>query len=209
MEYTFVERNDMDGTGEHKMIPTPVHCSQISYKDFLKECANMGFREAEIDGVLKCVADRLMMFMEIGHSVKLNPLGTFRPKLGMKKGHPTLTADDMQERHNTEHVEIKSLNFIASQDFIKDFKHKTELEYCGKDKNLRRITTSREERLQMALDFLDSHQEMRVIDYLRITGMAKTSACKELREFCADPESGLTKIGNANQLRYVKREQND
>ena len=51
MEYTFIEKNDLNGNGETKMCPAPVACPQISYKEFLEECKRtMRMSEAEVDG---------------------------------------------------------------------------------------------------------------------------------------------------------------
>lgn len=207
MEYTFIEKNDLNGSGETKMCPAPVACPQISYKEFLEECKRtMRMSEAEVDGALRAVADRLIFYMDMGHSVKLDPLGTFTPKLAMKKGVSTPSKDDIKKRHNTENVVLKSPHFHASAEWMEDLKERAHLKYCGEDRNLRVIKTTAEERLNKALEFLETHQEMRVIDYMRMTKLAKTTACRELRSFCIGPDAKLDRIGNANQLRYIKRE---
>ena len=46
---------------------------------------------------------------------------------------------------------------------------------------------------------------MRLPDYVRLTGLSKTTASLELRRFRSDPESGIVDVGSSNQLRYVKR----
>lgn len=208
MEYTFVEINDMTGSGETKMSPTPVHSPQIAYKDFLKECARgTGIDAGIFNSVLSRVADRMIFYTEMGHSVKIDPLGTFRAKLAMKEGFSAPTKEDLKTRHNTENVEIKSMNFIASKEFVNEFRERTRLVYCGSDHELREITTTPEERLQMALDFLDTHYELRLIDYRRLTGLARSTASRELIKFSTGPDAKLERWGSSNQLRYHKREE--
>lgn len=208
MEYTFREWNDLNGTGKRVMVPEPTFCNQISYKDFLKECAmpGSGFTEADIDGAVRCIVSRLNFYFDIGHSVKIDGLGTFRVKLGMKKGGKVLSAEDLDgHRHPTEKVEIDSIQFRADAEWVKSLKRHCQLIYGGKDKHRHEVTTTQEERLQMALDYLGTHHEMRLPDYMMLTGLTKTVASLELRRFRRDPRSGIMGIGNRNQLRYVLR----
>lgn len=113
MEYSFRERNDLNGTGKRLMVPEPTFCDQISYRDFLKECAasGSGFTEADIDGAVRRIVSRLGFYMELGHSVKIDALGIFRLKLGLKKGEEVLTLNDLRRRHPTEKVEVDGILF--------------------------------------------------------------------------------------------------
>jgi hypothetical protein len=45
---------------------------------------------------------------------------------------------------------------------------------------------------------------MKVADYMRLTGMSKTMAAKELRRFRQDPASGITVRGHGTHIIYVK-----
>ena len=207
MEYSFREIPDFEGTGERRMVPEPTFCSQISYKEFLKECAESGsgFTEADIDGAVRRIVNRLNFYLDMGHSVKIDGLGTFRVKLGMKKGEEVPVIKDLKHRHPTEKVEIDSIQFRADPEWIGLLKRRCQLEYSGMDKVRFAVKTTPQQRLQMALDYLDTHYEMRLPDYIRLTGLSKTTASLELRRFRQDPNSGIMGIGHRNQLRYVKR----
>lgn len=207
MEYSFREMPDLHGTGKRLMVPEPTFCSQISYKEFLEECADSGsgFTEANIDGAVRRIVNRLNFYLDIGHSVKIDGLGTFRVKLSMKKGEEVPDLKDLKKRHPTEKVEIDSIQFRADPEWIGLLKRRCQLEYSGMDKRHYQVKTTREERLQMALDYLETHHEMRLPDYIRLTGLSKTTASLELRRFRQDPTSGIRGIGSRNQLRYVKR----
>lgn len=207
MEYSFREMPDLHSTGKRLMVPEPTFCSQISYKDFLKECASSGsgFTEADIDGAVRRIVNRLNFYLDMGHSVKIDGLGTFRVKLSMKKGEDVPDIKELKHRHPTEKVEIDSIQFRADPEWIGLLKRRCQLEYSGMDKRNNRVKTTPEQRLQMALDYLETHHEMRLSDYVRLTGLAKTTASVELQHFRRDPNSGIMGIGNRNQLRYVKR----
>jgi predicted histone-like DNA-binding protein len=208
MEYSFKEMPDLHGKGKRLMVPEPTFCNQISYKDFLKECASSGsgFTEADIDGAVRRIVNRLNFYLDMGHSVKIDGMGTFRVKLGMKKGEEVLSVDELKgQRHPTEKVEIEGIQFRADTEWLAKLKGKCELTYSGMDRHRRKVMTTPEERLRMALDYLDTHHEMRLPEYMRLTGLSKTTASLELRRFRHDPNSGIMGIGNRNQLRYVRK----
>ena len=66
---------------------------------------------------------------------------------------------------------------------------------------------TKEERLQLALDFLNdpAHPFMRLDDYATLTGLSKTVASKELVEFRENAETGITTTGRGTSKVYVKR----
>lgn len=207
MEYSFKQITDLNGTGKTLMVPEPTFCNQISYKMFLKECASLGsgFTEADIDGAVRRIVNRLNFYFSIGHSVKIDGMGTFRVKLGMKKGVKVPDIKELKHRHPTEKVEIDSIQFRADSEWIGMLKRQCELEYCGMDKRRFAVKTTAAERLRMAQEYLETHHEMRLTDYMLLTGLAKTTASIELRRFRNNPRTGIMGIGVRNQLRYVKR----
>jgi hypothetical protein len=62
-----------------------------------------------------------------------------------------------------------------------------------------------EERIEKARDFLKKNMFMRVPDYVRLTGLSRTTATQELRKLALDPLSGITSRGQRSQKIYVLR----
>jgi hypothetical protein len=62
-----------------------------------------------------------------------------------------------------------------------------------------------DERIQKARDFLQKNMFMRVPDYVRLTGLSRTTAAQELRKLALDPSSGITSRGQRSQKYYVLR----
>jgi hypothetical protein len=60
-----------------------------------------------------------------------------------------------------------------------------------------------DERIQKARDFLQKNMFMRVPDYVRLTGLSRTTAAQELRKLALDPSSGITSRGQRSQKYYV------
>ena len=83
-KYIKKEIPDLNGTGQtqayYKMKLTP-----MSYDAFVKQCAREGHTdESLILGVLSLVSEKLALCMAEGYSVKLDGIGTFNAKIGVR-----------------------------------------------------------------------------------------------------------------------------
>ena len=63
---------------------------------------------------------------------------------------------------------------------------------------------TQEERLKQALQYLDEHGAMRVVEYMELTGLSRTKATLELKEFRQDASTGITFLGRGSTKVYVK-----
>ena len=63
---------------------------------------------------------------------------------------------------------------------------------------------SKEERLKLALQYLEKNGAMRVADYMELTGLSRTKATLELKEFRQDTSTGITFVGRRSTIVYVK-----
>ena len=75
----------------------------------------------------------------------------------------------------------------------------------GGTQRIRKQKYTREERLQLALDYLDKHGVMRVANYKALTGLSRTAATLELQQFRDDPDTGITYTGNGTHIVYIRR----
>ena len=56
----------------------------------------------------------------------------------------------------------------------------------------------------MALQFLEENGAMRVAQYVELTGISRTKATLELKEFSEDVSSGITTLGRGSAKVYIK-----
>jgi hypothetical protein len=70
---------------------------------------------------------------------------------------------------------------------------------------IRKSKLTLEERIQKAREFLETNMFMRVPDYVRLTGLSRPSATKELRQLVLNPSSGIASRGSRSQKYYVLR----
>ena len=207
MEYTFQEMPDMTGTGVRKVYPKATFCSQISHDYFMEQLtSHCGLSRGVIESAIGAMVGEMNHYLQSGHSVKIEGLGTFCLALGMEGRTEAETVKAKGERYDTNSVCIKMVNFQPDTQWMKHLRRNTELTKVEGIKTLRRPSTTPAERLRMALDFLAENPFMKVRDYMEMTGLQHNAACEELRRFRRDPESGIRGVGRGNMLVYVKGE---
>ena len=99
---------------------------------------------------------------------------------------------------------VNGVNFRASKDLIKETARHCELKRAGVSR-IHHSPYSPEERITLALKYLDENHFMRVADYMKLTGLRKTRATLELKRLREDPANGITTEGKRNGMIYVKR----
>lgn len=205
MEYTFQEMPDVHGTGKRKVYPKPFHCGRVETDFFMKDVAGRtAYAAGAIEALVSTMTEAMDSYLKLGHSVKVEGLGTFTIALGMKDREEAEEVKEQGERYDTNGVYIKGINFLPDPRWLERLRKTTELNKVGEVKKLHTVKTTREERLRMALDYLDSHPLLRIRDYIYLTGLRRTAARDELHHFANDPASGIGKVGQGNQLMFVR-----
>lgn len=203
-KYIKQEIPDLNGTGQtqayYKMKLEP-----MSFEQFVNLCAREGkMEESSILGVLSLVSKKLSLCMAEGYSVKINGIGTFHAKLGVRSDLLQDAFEEGEPTHNAKSIMVTGVSFRTDPDLIQATSRKCVLEKGGVSR-LRKAKFTLEERIQKARDFLESNMFMRVPDYERLTGLSRSSATKELRRLALDPSSGITSRGSRSQKLYVLR----
>lgn len=203
-EYIKKEIPDLNGTGQtqayYKMKLTP-----MDFDSFVKQCAREGHTdESIILGVLSLVSEKLALCMAEGYSVKLDGIGTFNAKLGVRNDVLQDAFEKGERSRNASTIMVKGVSYRADNDLVRKTSRKCVLQRGGVSR-LRKSKLSLEERIQKAHDYLESHLFMRVPDYVLLTGLSRTTASMELRKLAADPSSGITSKGQRSQKYYVLR----
>ena len=149
---------------------------------------------------VKCMAE----IMAEGYSVSIDGLGRFTPVIGMKEGMERDESAEGAARPNARSFEVNRVRFHADQNLVKRVAAKCQLERGG-ETPLCVSKYTREERLALAVGYLETHPYMRVSDYAEMTGLSKTTASQELKSFAHEPELGIASEGKRASLLYVKK----
>lgn len=206
MHAKYIKREipDLNGTGRtqacYKMELTP-----MTFQQFVSLCHREGgMDESQILGALSLVSEKLALCMAEGFSVKLDGIGTFNAKLGVRGDMLPDAFEEGETSRNAKSIEVNGVSFRADKDLIRNTDRKCQLERGGESR-LKKSPFTLEERIQKARDFLKVHLFMKVPDYVRLTGLSRTTAAEELRKLALDPLTGITSRGDRSQKVYILR----
>ena len=174
--------------------------------DYICRPGRYGISKGEAMSVLTHLAEALEYFLARGHSVRINDVGVFSLSLGLKKGRAAENVEDGETERNAQSICVRGINLRVDKRMLRYLNDDCPLER-GRTSRISRSPYSREERLQMAKDFVAEHGAMRVADYVSLTKLSRNKACAELREFASDATSGITSSGRYSTLVYVASHQ--
>ena len=205
-KYIKQEMPDITGKGVHQVYYRMQTERNIGAAEFVEEVAGLGtgLSEGAVTHVLEQMVQTMARLLADGHTVTIGGLGTFRTAIGVMEGKEQDTFDADEPKRNAQSIEVKGVNFRADKALVKDIRVQCRLER-GKESRLHRSPYTREERLARALAFMEEHTVLRVPDYVRLTGLSRTTASLELRELCQDPTSGIRSMGQRASKVYIKR----
>lgn len=205
-EYIKQEMSDLDGSGEERAFYRMKIYHNINAKEFVSKLARpgSGMNKGDVLQVLTNFADELAYYMAQGNSVTIDGVGTFKPSLGIMKKKGLSIPDDEKQNPNARSLTVNGVNFRASKELVEETARQCHLKRAGVE-YIRRSAYSLEERIALAMKYLDEHHFMRVADYMELTGLRKTTAIMELKRLREDPANGITTEGKRNGIIYVKR----
>ncbi|MDD4821068.1 MAG: DNA-binding protein [Bacteroidales bacterium] len=207
-KYIKQEMPDFQGTGETKCFYRLQTSGTLSPKELITRIAQpgSGLSEGTVAHVLQSLKDEMAKAMADGYSVSVDGLGIFKASISVREDKEMDTINGDEPKHNATSLQVTGINYRANKALIS----KTD-SHCrlvrGGVRELCRSSYTKEERLQLALDFLNdpAHPFMRLDDYVALTGLSKPAASRELIEFRANTETGITTIGRATSKVYTKR----
>ena len=203
-KYIKREIPDLNGIGRtqayYQMELTPK-----SFEAFVSQCAREGnMDESQILAVMSLVSEKLALCMAEAFSVKLDGIGTFNAKLGVRSDMLQDAFEPGEPSHNSQSIQVTGVAYRSDKDLIRNMRRICILERGGESR-IKKSRLTIEERIEKARDFLQKNHFMRVPDYVRLTGLSRTTAGQELRKLALDPSTGITSRGQRSQKYYVLR----
>ena len=116
------------------------------------------------------------------------------------------TIDRDEAKRNAQSLCVDGVNFKADKELVKQVSIKCKLERSHVSR-LRKSPYSREERVALAMKFIEENGFMRLTDYVQLTRLSRSTACRELMELCADKSSSINTSGRRTHKVYVKRKE--
>ena len=205
-KYIKQEMPDIRQTGEKKIYYRLKTKTHVDFPHFIETLhrSNNGISEADAIRVLLSAADLLAELLGKGHSVTLDGIGTFKATIGLEEDKELDTLDGNEPKRNARSLRLKGVNFRADKELIKKARKDCQLQREGTVR-IHRSPYTKEQRLNLALEYLEKHGAMKIADYMELTGLSRTTATLELQEFRRDMNSGIDFIGRGSAKVYVKR----
>ena len=205
-KYIKQELPDLQQTGEQKVYYRLKTSRNIDTHEFVRSlsCSFNGMKEGDIIRVLMATADHLGKLLGEGYSVTLDGIGNFKATIGLEENKELDTLDGNETKRNARSLQLKGVNYRADKELIKKARRHCKLEREGIAR-IHRSPYTKEERLALALEYLEKHGAMKVANYMELTGLSRTAATLELQEFRRDVTSGIDFIGRGSAKVYVKK----
>lgn len=205
-KYIKQEMPDIRQTGEKKVYYRLKTEYNINTQEFIYSLHESftGMSEADIIRAMIAIGDHLGKLLGQGHSVTLDGIGTFKATIGLEKEKKPDTLDGKETKRNAQSLCLNGVNFRADKTLIKKARKNCKLKREGTVR-IHRSPYSKEERLALALKYLEEHGAMKVVNYVELTGLSRTAATMELKEFRQDLSSGIGFIGRGSAKVYVKK----
>jgi len=207
-KYIKQEMSDFQGTGENKCFYRLQTSGNLSSKELINRIAQSGsgLSEGTVAHVLQSLTHEMARAMADGYSVSVDGLGVFKASIGVREDKEMDTINGEESKHNATSLQVTGINYRANKELIRDTHSHCHLTR-GEVRELCRSPYTKEERLQLALDFLNdpTHPFLRLDDYVALTGLSKSVASKELVEFRENAETGITTTGRGTSKVYIKR----
>ena len=112
--------------------------------------------------------------------------------------------EEDETKRNARSLQLTNVNFRADKKLVREANRRCMLERYGESR-LRKSPYSKEQRLQLALEYMGKNGAMHIADYMELTGLSRTTATLELKAFRQDPTSGITFVGRGSNKVYVKK----
>lgn len=205
-KYIKQEMKDLSGKGEKKVYYRLQTKQNINLMEFIKETNSIvsSAEKSMIGSAVISITDTLARLLSEGYSVTIDGLGTFKATLGLEEDKVMDNFDTDAPKLNARSLRLTGINYRADKNLIKEANRRCKLERAGESR-LRQSPYTRDERLKLAQDYLAKYGAMKVTDYVELTGLSRTKATLELKEFRHDASTGIDTIGRRSTLVYVKR----
>ena len=207
-KYIKKEIVDLNGKGSTQAYYRMKTWGMLDTEEFLEHCHdfNGAFSESILKGALTALTQQLAYELAKGYSVKLDGLGVFNAKIGLRKDKEQ---DDFSEggtRRNAASLQVTGVSLKVDKELVKAINKDCDLERGGEERLVRSKYTL-EERIERARNFIRRNGIMRNYEYAQLNGLSNSTASRELIRITNDPRSGIRSEGSKSSKIYLLSQQ--
>ena len=189
--YIMEEMPDLRKTGKRITYPKFARIDNASIKELAQRVGDVsGFSAGD---------------MAEGRSVKIDGIGTFTPSLTLGRDKEREDAEEGGKHRNAQSIFIGGVSFRVDRTMIRNISERCQLERAPWKKQRSSTKFTPEQRLALAIKFLDEHPFLTIRDYRKLTGLLQTAATIELKQWGHQPDSGIESMGRGTHRVYIKK----
>ena len=132
-------------------------------------------------------------------------IGTFTPSLTLGRDKEREDAEEGGKHRNAQSIFIGGVSFRVDRTMIRNISERCQLERAPWKKQRSSTKFTPEQRLALAIKFLDEHPFLTIRDYRKLTGLLQTAATIELKQWGHQPDSGIESMGRGTHKVYIKK----
>jgi predicted histone-like DNA-binding protein len=201
--YILKELNKELTDGKKVVFPKMQTYSQHDFETVLKHMQTYAgnFSEGTMRAVIDALVETMKSWMPMGHSMKIDGLGTFSLSLGFKDKDT-----DEEPKTKYRHICIKGINFKPDAKLIAALNKQADFERAEKDVVVpRKCNYTTNERIEKAQAIIANNGFMTLSDYARATGQCRSAASNDLKRLTALPDSPIATRGSGSHKVWVRR----
>lgn len=207
-EYNMQEMTLPNEEGKRILYPRMKLYGQVDLDAIINNVSYASsFTRGDVIGLIRAITDEIANQMGAGYSVKIDNLGVFTPALGLRKDVERESGEEGDTRRNAASICLKDIHFKADKELLHNTARHCHLKRSTEKFQQSSQMFSPQERLERAKAYLKENAFMTLADYCRLNGVLRSSASRELREWIAQPESGIDYKGRGTHKIYVLRKQ--
>lgn len=204
--YIMEEMPDIQKTGKRITYPKFARIDNISTKELSRRISDVSsFSPGDIEGILLQAGIEMAYLMAEGHSVKIDGIGTFTPSLTLYKDKEREEAEEGGKHRNAQSILVGNVNFRVDKAMLRHINSRCQLERAPWKRQSSSQKFTPEQRLAMAVKYLDAHPFLTVREYRRLTGLLNTTATNELKKWSSLPDSRIESTGRGTHTIYIKK----
>lgn len=205
--YVMEEMPDIHQTGERVLYPRLAMVQQISTEELAREIAGASsFTPGTVEGLVKQLSAEIAHQLAQGHSVKLDGIGVFTPSLALREGKEREEVGENGQHRNAQSIEIGGVNFRVDKALLRAINGRCRLERAPWKSRRSSQKYTVEQRQALAVKHLENHPYLTVLEYCRLTGLLRTTATNELKQWASQPDAAIDTAGRGTHRVYVLRE---
>ena len=183
---------------ETVLYPKVVPYGTKTLKNIMKDTSKYtGLNPSTVQGVVTFLEDMMAEYLANGYNVKLGNIGTFSASLTSRK-----VTDKKEIRANSIHFD--NVHFKAAKELKNSIDRQMKLERVAPYRAFKTSSEeyTPEERFLLLQTYLDKHGFITRAQYSELTGVLKTKAATELRQW--SEEGKIDRQGRAPHIVYKK-----